>query len=246
MCPLEDRGDPVSNIGKRSTSYRVGTAGLFTLALFGLSPFVPAVAAQGHARLLGVVSDEETSAVIGSAQVTVKGTGIDAGIDTWTTADGTFEFSSVSAGLVSVRVQAPGYPVIVEDVELEPDAVHIVRVVLPTVQAILEDILVVGRTRRQGSAETAADLLERQIPGFNANQGDRGVGASPIFLRGAASFNLSDEPTIFLDGVRMSGGALEVLTLIPAVSVKSIRIGRGPTTTSVPLSASGVIHISTR
>ncbi|MEE2669530.1 MAG: carboxypeptidase-like regulatory domain-containing protein, partial [Gemmatimonadota bacterium] len=169
----------MSNIGKRSTSYRVGTAGLFTLALFGLSPFVPAVAAQGHARLLGVVYDEETSAVIGSARVTVKGTGIDAGIDTWTTADGTFEFSSVSAGLVSVRVQAPGYPVIVEDVELEPDAEHIVHVVLPTVGALLEEIFVVGRVGRQGNADTAADLLERQLPGFNANQGDRGTGDSP-------------------------------------------------------------------
>lgn len=236
----------MSNIGKRSTSYRVGTVGLFTLALFGLSPFVPAIAAQGNARLLGIVSDDQTGAVIGSAQVTVKGTGIDAGIDIWTTADGTFEFSSVPVGLISVRVQAPGYPVIVEDVELEPDAVHIVRVVLPTVQAVLEDILVVGRARSQGSAETAADLLERQISGFNANQGERGVGASPIFLRGPASLNLNNEPTIFVDGVRVSGGALEVLMLIPAVSVKSIRIDRGPTATSVPLSATGVIHISTR
>jgi hypothetical protein len=232
----------VSNIGKRSTAYRVGTA----VALFGFSPFVPAVAAQGHAHLLGVVSDEETGAVIGSAQVTVKGTGIDVGIDTRTTADGTFEFSSVPAGLISVRVQAPGYPVIVEDVELEPYAEHIVYVVLPTVQTILEDILVVGRARHPGNAETAADLLERQIPGFNANQGDRGTGDSPIFLRGAGSLNLSGEPTIFVDGVRISGAALEVLTLIPAVSVKSIRIDRGPATTSVPLSATGAIHISTR
>jgi hypothetical protein len=236
----------VSNIGKRSTAYRVGTAGLFTLALFGFFHFVPAVAAQGHAHLLGVVSDEETGAVIGSAQVTVKGTGIDVGIDTRTTADGTFEFSSVPAGMISVRVQAPGYPVIVEDVELEPNAEHIVYVVLPTVQAILEDILVVGRVRHQGNAETAADLLERQIPGFNANQGDRGTGDSPIFLRGASSFHLSEEPTIFVDGVRISGSALEVLMLIPSVSVKSIRIDRGPATTSVVWSSTGAIHISTR
>ena len=236
----------MSNIGKRSTAYRVATAGLFTLALLGLSPFVPAVAAQGHGRLLGVVSDEETGAVIGSAHVTVEGTGINGGIDTWTTADGTFEFSSVPAGLISVRVQAPGYPVMVDDVELLPDAAHIVYVVLPTVQAVLEEILVVGRARRQGNAQTAADLLERQIPGFNANQGNRGAGDSPIFLRGAGSFHLSGEPAIFLDGVRMSGGALEVLVLIPAVSVKSIRIDRGPATTSVPLSATGVIHILTR
>ena len=207
---------------------------------------MPAVAAQGHARLLGVVSDEETGAVIGSAHVTVEGTGIDTGIETWTTADGTFEFSSMPAGLISVRVQAPGYPVMVADVELVPDAAHLVHVVLPTVQAILEEIVVVGRARRQGSAETAADLLERQIPGFNARQGNRGAGDSPIYLRGASSLTLSGEPAIFVDGVRMSGGALEVLTLIPAVSVKSIRIERGPATTSVPLSANGVIHISTR
>ena len=239
----------MSNVGKRSTAYRVGTAGLLTLALFGLYPFVPAVAAQGHARLLGMVSDEETGAAIGSAQVTVKGTGIDAGIDTRTTADGTFEFSAVPAGLISVRVQAPGYPVIVEDIELEPDREHIVHVVLPTALAVLEGLeVVVGRARRQGSAKTAADLLERQIPGFKADQSNRAAEDDPIpfFLRGASSFNLGGEPAIFVDGVRVSGVALEVLTMIPAVSVKSIRIDRGPATTSVPLSATGAIHISTR
>ena len=233
------------NLRKRSAC-RVATAGLFTLALLGPSPFVTAVAAQGHARLLGVVSDEETGAPIGSAKVTVEGIGIDSGIDTRTTAEGTFEFSSLPAGLIAVRVEAPGYPIIVEDVELPADGMLVLYVPLPTVHAMLEELFVLGRASRRGSAGTAADLLEREIPGFNANQGNRGAGDSPIYLRGAASLSLSDEPLVFLDGVRMSGGVLEVLSLIPAVVVKSIRIDRGPATTSVPLSANGVIHISTR
>ncbi len=236
----------MSNLGKRFTANSVAPGGLFALALLGLSSFVPAVAAQGHARLRGAVSDEETGAPIGSAQVTVEAAGVDVRVETRTTADGTFEFSSVPSGLISVRVEAPGYPVIVEDVEVVPDAAHVVYVVLPTVQAMLEELSVVARARRQGNAETAADLLEREIPGFNANQGNRGAGDSPIFLRGATSLTLGSEPTVFLDGVRMSGGVLEVLSTIPAVAVKSIRIERGPSSTSVPLSASGAIHVSTR
>ena len=168
------------------------------------------------------------------------------GIDTWTTDDGTFDFLSVPAGLISVRVQAPGYPIMVEDVELRPDELLVLYLPLPTVHALLEELVVVGRARRQGSAETAADLLEREISGFSANQGNRGVGESPILLRGAASFTLSGEPAIFVDGILVSGGALEVLGQIPAAAVKSIRIERGPSSTSVPLSATGAIHVSTR
>lgn len=234
----------VSNLGMPFRACRAAaTLGLVAPALLGLfSLFVPAVAAQGHGDLLGVVSDERTGAVIGSAQVTIEGTGI--GMET--SGEGTFEFLSVPAGLISIRVQAPGYPTIVEDIELAPDVAHFVHIPLPTVGAFLEELLVVGRARRQDSAETAADLLEQQILGFSANQGNRGVGDSPIFLRGAATLNLSDEPTIFLDGVRLSGGVLEVLRQIPAVVVRSIRVERGPATTSVPLSATGVIHIETR
>lgn len=217
--------------------------GLFVSALLGLlSPFVPAVAAQGHAHLLGMVSDEETGAVIGSAQVTIEGTDM----GTRTGAEGTFEFPSVPAGLISIRVQAPGYPTVVEDIELDPDVAHFVHIPLPTVHAFLEELLVVGQARRQDGAETAADLLERQILGFNANQGNRGAGDVPVFLRGAATLNLSGEPAVFLDGVRMGGEVHEVLRQIPAVVVKSIRVDRGPATTSVPLSATGAIHIETR
>ena len=215
-------------------------------ALSGITLSVPAVAAQEDARLRGVVSDAETGVAIGSALVTAEATGVDVRAETRTTADGTFEFPSLPPGLVSVRVEATGYPIIVEDMELDPDVTHLLYLPLPTVHAILEDLVVVARARRQGSAETAADLLEREIPGFNADQGSRGAGDSPIFLRGAGSLSLGGEPTIFLDGVRMSGGALEVLSTIPAAAVRRIRIDRGPASTSVPLSATGVIHIETR
>ena len=99
---------------------------------------------------VAVVSDTETGAVIGSALVTVGGTGIETPIDTWTDDDGTFVFSSLPAGPVSVRVEAAGYPIIVEDMELDADATHLLYIHLPTVYAILEELLVVGKGSWQG------------------------------------------------------------------------------------------------
>ena len=141
------------------------------MALSGIALSVPAVAAQEDARLRGVVSDAETGEAIGSAHVTVEGTGVDVPAETRTTADGAFEFASLPPGLVSVRVEVPGYPTIVEDVELDADVTHLLYLPLPTVHAILEDLVVVARARRQGNAETAADLLEREIPGFQCQPG---------------------------------------------------------------------------
>lgn len=92
----------------------------------------------------------------------------------------------------------------------------------------------------------AADILEREVPGFGANQGIVGSNERPISFRGKNSTGLIREPAIFVDGIRLGGGALEVLSQIPAGSVKSVRIERGPASMSAPLSASGVIYIETR
>lgn len=234
------------SLAKRSAAHLAEAVGVLALTLSGLSLFVSAATAQ-HANVRGVVSDTETGAVIGSALVTVGGTGVETPVDTWTDDDGTFEFSSLPAGPVSVRVEAAGYPIIVEDMELDADATHLLYIHLPTVYAILEELLVVGRAPSRGAARTAADLLEREVPGFDANQGVPGSNESPISFRRSSSLGrFSREPAIYVDGVRVGGGALEVLSQIPAASVKSVRIERGPASTSVPLSASGVIYIETR
>jgi len=64
------------------------------------------------------------------------------------------------------------------------------------------------------------------------------------------SFVLSEEPQIFLDGVRIDAGgqdrAMLTLDQIPATSVIRIRVLRGPASTSrYPGAAAGVILVET-
>ena len=71
-----------------------------------------------------------------------------------------------------------------------------------------------------------------------------------VRLRGAKSLYTSDQPAIYLDGIRIDAGgpgqAIRALDQIPATSVRRIRILRGPASASrYPNSASGVILVET-
>ena len=216
---------------------------LFALAL-GASTFGPiSVAAQERAILWGVASDAVTGEIVDSAAVTLVGSGI----ETRTAADGIFEFPDAPLGFATVRVQAPGYPAVVEEVEMTPGTVRIMQVLLPSVDAVLRELLVVvpaTAAASRGGVRSAADLLARKVVGINMTEGNVGVYQNPVLLRGVSSINMTNEPAIFLDGVRMRG--LEVLRQIPASHVKDIRVLRGPATAFIQGSANGAVLIETK
>ena len=219
----------------------------FALAL-GASTLGPAsVAAQQQAVLWGVVSDAVTGEMVDAAAVTLVGTGI----ETRTAADGIFEFPDAPLGPVTVRVQAPGYPAVVEEVEMSPGTVRIMQVILPSVDAVLQGLLVVvpaTDAARRGDAQNAADLLARKVLGTTAAGAKIVQYDSPILLRGVNSIDISD-PAIFLDGIRMSvgfGDAMDRLRLIPAASVKEIRVLRGAAAAFLQGSANGAILVETK
>ena len=217
----------------------------FALAL-GASIFGPAsVVAQQQAVLWGVVSDAVTGEIVDAAAVTLVGTGI----ETRTAVDGIFEFPDAPLGFVTVRVQAPGYPAVVEQVEMTPGTVRIMQVILPSVDAVLREILVVvpaTDAARRGDARSAADLLARKVLGITATGGPYD---SPILLRGVNSISVNSEAVIFLDGVRLSNGfgnAMDLLRLISAADVKEIRVLPGPAAAFLQGSASGAILVETK
>jgi outer membrane cobalamin receptor len=151
-----------------------------------------------------------------------------------------------------VRAQAAGYPAVVEEIDVGPNALVFVQIRLPTVPAVLRELLVVAPATGAAAsrdARTAADLLALQLPGINANSGVVGRNMGSVLPRGASSLTLGSEPAIFLDGVRMGGGlaqARETLGQIPASNVKSIRVLRGPASAFLQGSATGAIYIETR
>lgn len=217
------------------------------VALASLLASTTALAGQQNSAIHGVVADESTWQPVASARVTLLETGEETATDT----HGTFVFRHPPLGHVSIRVEAPDLPAMVEEVEVTPDAALFVQFVLPDVHAVLEEIFVTARRDPTESSEprTAADLLAMEVRGILGNTGVVGADDSGIMLRGVSSISLQADPLVYLDGVRMSGGAGEaflILSQIPASDVRDIRVSRGPTASFLRGSADGLIEVWTK
>lgn len=208
-----------------------------------------ALPAQETTALYGVVADGSTWQPVRSARVTL----LETGDETVTGPNGTFVFEHPPLGRVSIRVDAPDFPGMVEEVEVTADAALFVQFVLPDMLTVLDEILVLGRRSHaaleSSEPRTAADLLTMEVRGILGNRGTVGGDDSRILLRGVGSITLQGDPVIYLDGMRMSGGpgeALLTLSMIPASDVQDIRVSRGPTGSFLTGSADGVIEVWTR
>ncbi len=215
------------------------TGPLLTLVAGGVLATDPATAQR---PLHGVVADQATLSLIDSARVTVVGTELEA----VTGGDGTFSFDGVPIGSLAVRIEAPGYPALVEQVEVARDVVLYMQVMMPRADALLGRLATPPADA--GQARTAAELVAREILDMNPNTGNLGLNTNPVRLRGTRTFGSGGEPAVFLDGVRIGtfGPAMEVLSQIPAGDVRNIRVRRGPASTLLDGSADGSIHIETR
>jgi hypothetical protein len=230
---------------------RIAIAGLgVPLVAMGLATQAAPSFAQDpeQSRFQGVVIDEATEQPIADARVVL----LREGVEVRSRANGTFAFEDVSDGPLTVRVAAPGYPEIVEELELQPGRILFVQFLLPTTAALLDGILVTGRPAARsagvGEAQTAADLLAREIPRLRSSGGIVGQRDNPTSLRGVSSFVLSVEPPVYLDGVRIGtlSQALDVLNEIPARYVRNIEVLRGPAAAFLQLDgANGAILIET-
>lgn len=229
----------------KHTSKRTG---LLLGSALVLSPlWLTAAHAQETALLAGVVAAEETMAPVPSARVTLVGTEL----ETVSGPNGTFAFSDAPLGPVTVRVDAPGFPTMVQQVEVSTEAVVFVQFLMPSVSAFLDDILVTGRpaSHRISDSRTAADLLAGQVLAVTRNSGIVGLELAEVRLRGVNSIVEQGEPMIFLDGVRLAGSVGEALSLlrrIPATDVKDIRLERGPASAFLQGSVDGAIYIRTK
>ena len=197
--------------------------------------------AQTTGSLVGTVMDASSGAVLEGATASVVGMGID---DAVTDADGRFLLPHLPAGRVRLRIALSGYSSAVESIDVSPTEVTRVRVLIPRVDATMEELLVmmgrvqrsrtgaaVAEVRRRGNPPRSALDLLKQEPGVVIELGGGTLsGGARIRIRGSSSF-LNNDPAIYLDGVRMNDGqgsaAIHVLELIPAEEVERIQILRG-------------------
>ncbi len=241
---------------------------VFVLAAFaGVFTASPKLlAAQGAATgaIEGRVIETENSRPVSGAQITVSGTSIRA-----TTNDaGTFRIAGVPARQVELRVRAIGFAPATQTVIVA--AAQTVRadfkVVVSALQ--LDQVVVTGsgqqvEVKRLGNTVAViqppqstpmndiSSILQAREPGLTAisSAGLTGSGAR-IRIRGNASLTQSNEPVIFLDGIRINsgGGQTSRLEDIDPESIERIEVLKGAAAATLygTEASNGVIQVFTK
>jgi outer membrane receptor protein involved in Fe transport len=196
---------------------RFSAAGLLIAVLVAAAP----LAAQESGRIVGTVTDAQSGAPVGEAQVFVPGTGL-GGLSR---ANGTYLILGVPAGQHNVRAERIGMSPVTQQVTVAAGQTAQANFQMTTQALGLDEIVVTGtagaaRRREVGSSinqiNTAA-LPERQVqttallqasaPGIEVTGGGSAGQGSKIRLRGVNSVNMNSDPIIYVDGVRIMSGA---------------------------------------
>ena len=215
----------------RSTTRRRRTNGLAGLALLlslaGIASPASAmragspssVRAQEAGRVVGEVVNGRTGQPLAGAQVTVQGTEGGALTDS----GGRYSIAGVPAGEVTIRASYIGFAARTATATVVGGASVAVDFTLAEEALALDGILVTGtagqaRRREVGNSiaqlevarfdEPAASvdqLLQGRSPSVTVNPGSSSFGAgAAIRLRGNVSLSMSNQPLIFVDGVRQA------------------------------------------
>jgi outer membrane receptor protein involved in Fe transport len=185
--------------------------------------------AQGTGTIRGRVTSSATSNGVANAQVFVVNTramiaGRIASLGGMTQGDGNFQINGVPAGNQVVRVRMIGFGPAEKSVTVTAGQVASVDVVLTPSAVSLDEVVVTGtagtaRKREVGNSmgqirlsevpevsNNISNMLAGRVAGVNVTQsaGNSGAGSS-IRLRGSTSVALSNQPLIYVDGVRIRG-----------------------------------------
>ena len=258
---------------------------LVSLALaLAAGPSLAAAQGADSATITGTVTNEG-GVPIGNARVTLVGLQL----STTTNDAGMYRLGIPAARFVArgdtLRVIRLGFRPENVGVSLAPGRV-IVDVVMRAQALQLERVLVSGvvgnQERRAQSAVVATidasdvvreapvtnvtQLLSARVPGVIVTEGSGVTGtANRILIRGAASISLSNQPLVFIDGVRMDGGfralmnvsgsgaassgqAPSVLNDLNPADIETIEVVKGPAAATLygADASAGVIQIITK
>jgi TonB-linked SusC/RagA family outer membrane protein len=192
------------------------------LALVGLLVGAGSALAQQTA-VSGRVTDSTSRQPIVAAQVFVGGTTL----RTLTDQQGRFHFDNVPPGAVTVRVAFIGYKAQVKTVTAQPGAPATVDFALLFAPIGLDAVVVTATgpqmQREQGNAihtvdaaavvskapvTNMADMLNSRAPGMVVQEAGGTTGSGTrTRIRGSNSLSLSNEPVLYVDGIRVENGA---------------------------------------
>lgn len=188
-----------------------------SLVLASIPPtaLLPAQGSTGTVR--GQVTRTAPDAPVGAAQVFVVGTRVGGVTD----AQGRYTFTEVPTGTHTIRVRALGFHPADKTVDVAAGQTVTVDVVVTSAPVSLDEVVVTGtagsaRKREVGNSigqvkasevpevtTNVSNMLAGRVAGVTVagNTGNSGSGAA-IRLRGTTSVALTNQPLIYVDGVR--------------------------------------------
>lgn len=235
----------------------------------------PAVLSAQQGSVGGTVVADPSLRPLAGAQVVVEGTGR----GTLTDANGRFLVVGLSGTEVTLRVVMLGYRAETQNVRvgdrdlriaLAESAIELDRIVVTGTAGGTQRRALGNVVSRIDAAEVVAaapvrdvsSLINARAPGVVVQPGSGMVGAGPrIRIRGAASFSLSDQPLIYVDGVRVNNQIASGLSIqgfgssvvsrlndINPDDIESIEIIKGPAAATLygTEASNGVIQIITK
>ncbi|HXM38747.1 MAG TPA: SusC/RagA family TonB-linked outer membrane protein [Gemmatimonadales bacterium] len=245
-----------------------------SLALAAVCLATPLAAQQG-ATIQGTVTDVASGAPVADARVVIAGTIL----QSTTNSRGEYRIPGIPAGAVTLQIRRIGYKTFETTVTLEPGQEFTGNYPLTASVVMLEEVVVTGTAgeqQRRAQAATVSDIdvaglaqvapintvanaLQSRVPGVSVTSASGSSGTSnQIRVRGAASISLSNEPLLYVDGIRVvSGGApqfftggqaYERLSDIDPQDIESIELVKGPAAATLygADASAGVIQIITK
>ncbi len=242
----------------------------------GALAFVPLLAfAQSSGTITGRVTESGSGQPVADANVVIVGTTRGARTD----AEGRYRISDVPAGPAQVRALRIGYASTAQPVNVTAGSTNNVDFALSSAAISLDRVLVTAQGGEQRRVEVGnavsniavadvqkaaipnvASLLQGRAPGVTVIQNSGTTGTSGrIRIRGANSLNLSNEPLLIIDNVRVNnsnnsysanlgGQAVSRLNDLDPDEIESIDILKGPAASALygTAAANGVIQVTTK
>ncbi len=217
---------------RRAGAIRGLVGAILTVAVFAALA-APAAAQDG--QITGQVTNAATGGPIGQVQVYLANTTI----GTLTRADGRYLMLNVPAGSYEIRAEQIGMGAVSQQVTVGPGATVTVNLQMEQQALGLDEIVVTGTagaSRRREIGNTVSqitvaeqpnaptqvtDLLRSAAPGLQINASGGEFGQAPaIRLRGNSSLSMSNNPIVYVDGVRVRS---EPNAYVGAVDNRGIR-----------------------